>query len=134
MLNASLLWFDSSGRIKALALADFPAPRFNGGTPAADLGNLVGTEAGTQFVFHNGLKYTNPEGGIAVANGGTIANHSQGGMPVDADGNLCVEYNGLPVSHIAGIPITATGRVAVAIPAPPINLSGFSNGFSNGFK
>lgn len=40
-LISGVLSFDSEGRIKTVAVADYPAPLFNGGTPVTNTGELV---------------------------------------------------------------------------------------------
>lgn len=133
MLNAGVLAFDATGRIKALSIADFPAPHFNGGTPAGDIGSLVVapyTSGYNPEVYVAGLPYT-AQGGLVIDVVGAIVAHVAG-LPVTAVGLAASTDN--PVRWVAGIPIGASGRVCIAAATPPVNLSGFSNGFSGGFK
>lgn len=131
MLNAGVLAFDSSGRIKSIS----PPPskvNFNGGTPTGELGSLVVADLGAGPNYNGGLRYSD-DGSLSVSNGGVIAGYVQGGLPVDLTGHLVVTYDGLPASWLAGIPFTSGGRVAVALPVAPTNFFAFSNAFSTAF-
>ena len=130
-MNAGVLLFDSSGRVTSLLTTDFPAPHFNGGTPVGDLGSLVIAPLGTPAAYLGGLPYT-AQNAIVTDDAGAIVAW-EGGLPVTAVG-LAIGIDALPVTWVAGIPISAAGRVCVAAPTPPVDLSAFDNGFSGGFS
>jgi hypothetical protein len=121
--------FDSAGLIISIQPGAVPI-NFNAGTPTGVLGSLqVATIGSTPFA---GLFYDDV-GHINVANGGVIAGHAPGGMPVDATGKLCVDYD-IPVSFWhAGLPYTAAGRLALRAPVVPVNFFAYANAFSTAF-
>lgn len=127
-MNAGVLAFDAAGRITTLAVADFPSPHFNGGTPTGDLGSLVlGSLTAARI---DGVPYD--AAGAVVANSTDAIVAWTGGLPLCADA-LAVSFDQTPVTWVAGIPLDAAGRVCCASTAPPINLSGFDSGFDGGF-
>jgi hypothetical protein len=132
-MNSGVLAFDAAGKIKAISIADFPAPHFNGGTPTGDIGSLVvaGYASGyTAAARIGGLPYSALGGLVTDALGAIVAR--AGGIPLTANG-VAVE-DAAPVTWVAGIPISANGKVCLAAAAPPVDLSPFSTGFSVGFQ
>jgi hypothetical protein len=128
VLNGNPIQRDALGRLVAINPGVVVA--FNGGTPMGLLASLQVVGIGS--VAHNGLLY-DAAGHLAVANGGIIANHVQGGLPVDSTGKLCVEYDDAIAYYLAGIPFNAAGRVVLTTPVNPVDLYAFSNAFSNAF-
>lgn len=127
-MNTSLLRFDVNGRIEELEFASFPNPHFNGGTPTGDLGSLVGAPFSSGYtpqVWVGGLGYT-VAGALIVDFFGAIT-HYVAGLPMTANG-LAVDA-GVPVyTAPGGFPISAAGRVGIAV-TDPVDISAFSNGF-----
>ena len=123
MLIASLLKF-TNGRVDTIDSA--PEVFFNGGTPTGSLGSLVVTSAvGSAFV--GGLPYA--DGKLSVINAPPARYIA--GLGVDAAGSVCVSAVD-PIDHyVAGLPLTADGRLCINTPTPPLNLSAFSQGFSD---
>jgi hypothetical protein len=130
-VNAGVLLFDAAGRITTLDVADFPSPYFNGGTPTGALGSLVIAENGIPAAFLDGIGYTE-EGAVCVTIGGGDTEYT-GGLPVEPDGLLLVSFDQAVASWVAGIPLDAAGKVCLASPVPPFDLSGFDSGFDGGF-
>jgi hypothetical protein len=93
---------------------------------------VVLSRAGSEAVFNGGLRYDN-DGHLVIDSVGAIANYVQGGLPVTAAGALATEDNGAPVFFIAGIPISATGRVCAVPAVVPTVFFAFSNAFSTAF-
>jgi hypothetical protein len=93
MLNRGALNIDGSGGIVAADVAGGASTNFNGGTPTKANGSIVTTTASPTDVI--------------------------GGLPYNA-GSLCIENNGVIVSTVAGIPITAAQKVATATDKPAV--------------
>jgi hypothetical protein len=134
MLNAGVLSFDASDRVKALSVADYPAPYFNGGTPASLLQELVcaPVQAGYSAVaWINGLPYTS--GGALVTDSvGAIVEHV-GGVPLTAVG-VAGSQDQAVAYWCQGMPFDTTGRIASTSFGAIINLSPFSTAFSEAFQ
>lgn len=132
MLNGNPIRRDALGRLRGVSPG--AAVEFNGGTPLASLGDIqtVQWPVAPPTYAHGGLLYDG-DGHLVTDPVSPIAGYVQGGLPVTANGALATENGGVPVSFIAGIPISATGRVCGVAPAPPIDLFAFSSAFSNAF-
>lgn len=129
MLNAGVLAFDAQGRIATIQASTIPRFFFNGGTPTGTLGALVVAPQISGFnpeVWLGGFPYTNADG-IVIDSLNAITDHV-GGLPLTELG-LAVEIDALPVRHVTGIPISATGRVCV-YNATPLTLKAFSDAFA----
>lgn len=110
-LNSTLLPRDGTGRVRCTVAA--PA-RINGGTPNAATGQLaISANAPTTFV--GGLGYYGPSGNpVAVDVGGAVAFFSQGYAFTSA-GRLALDSAAPITVHLAGIPRTASGAIAVVV-------------------
>jgi hypothetical protein len=129
MLNAGVLSFDAAGRVKALSVADFPAPFFNGGTPASTLKELVVAPVGSGYtpaVWVGGLPYT-VEGALVTDPVGAIIAHV-GAVPLTANG-VAASTDQTVAYWSQGIPFDANGRIAGTPPGIIINLHAFDSGF-----
>jgi hypothetical protein len=129
MLNAGVLRFDATGRIRQTASSSTDG---NGGTPTIQgllsAGN-VAIEAGW-----NGLPYFNSGQGILCGQGiGTTVSFAPGGIPMNSAGMVEVDAVGAIAYWNAGLPYTAAHRLAVALPESPVAASAFDNGFDSGF-
>lgn len=125
MLIASLLKF-TNGRVDTIDSA--PEVFFNGGTPTGSLGSLVVT-TDIPATFVAGLGY-DAAGALCYAPAGAIETRVAG-LAVEAAGRLLTSTSN-PIDHyVAGLPLTADGRLCINAPAPPLNLSAFSQGFSD---
>lgn len=130
----TLLLFDGSGRITTLNQVDFPEPNFNGGTPAGDLGSLVIAAVSGGFLPKErlgGLTYS--DGGALLVDGLGAIDHWNAGLPLTAIGALCISTLNPASWTPGGIPVASDGRVSLAPPTPPINLSGYDGGYDTGF-
>lgn len=114
-LVASLLRKDAAGRVVTLSSLQFPAPNFNGGTPAGSLGEMVvllnvAPPPGSPVL--GGLIYTAE--GVLHTTTASVAGYVQGGLPVDVSGSLSIDVSGTApiVSYNAGLPFTAEGRLS----------------------
>jgi hypothetical protein len=108
MLNAGVLRFDASGRIRWTTALPLD---FNGGTPTNN-GLLAGNNAiPTRFVA--GLGYVVGDG-LAAFNSAPV--NWVGGIPLNANGQVCVDATGSAVvaSYVSGLPLTADGKLALA--------------------
>jgi hypothetical protein len=115
MLNPSLLAYDASGRIRSTAVATFPSPNFNGGTPANNTGSIVIAAALAPQVWNDGLPYRN-DGSICTASAGAITTSSNG-LPLTATGALAISLDAAIASRgPLGLPLDATGRVVLVTP------------------
>lgn len=133
MLNGSIVNRDALGRIVAI----LPGVRvfFNGGTPLGSLGDIQVQPAAvvpSNRVYVGGLSYDN-EGHLYVDGAGAIERHVQGGLPITATGALASENEGVPVRFVAGIPISASGRVCGVTPVAPTDLFAFNSAFSDAY-
>lgn len=119
--------------IQAVLFSDIPLAdrKFNGGTPADLLGRaLVAPQASgyNPEVYVAGLPYVH-DIGIVIDDVDPITGYASG-LPLTPRG-LAVEFNGVPASYVAGIPLSASGRVCLDIVAP-LNLHAFDSGFDQG--
>jgi hypothetical protein len=132
VLNGNPIRRDALGRL--LAVTPGATVYFNGGTTLASLGDVqvVQWPVAPPTYVNGGLLYDN-DGHLVVDPVGAIAGYVQGGLPVTANGALCTEGNGVPVTFNAGIPISATGRVCGVPAVAPTDFFAFSNAFNNAF-
>jgi hypothetical protein len=126
-ISAGLLQFATSGRIRNTTTAP---EYFNGGTPTVQ--GLLSYSITLPDVFLGGIGYR-ANGALSVALGGA-ADHYVNGLPVNAVGQVCATQSLIaPARWVGGLPIGLDGLLALAAPEVPATLTGFSNGFSNGF-
>tara|TARA_R110000868_G_scaffold197709_2_gene443957 strand:- start:55 stop:456 length:402 start_codon:yes stop_codon:yes gene_type:complete len=130
MLNGRILGYDAGGRVKNLPVASFPAPYFNGGTPASTLQELVTTTV-APVVYRNALGYDNA-GAVCIDTVGAIASYVNGGLPVTAAGRLAVSVNAAVTRGFNGLPFDAAGRLALATAGSLVNLHAFTSAFNQG--
>jgi hypothetical protein len=114
---------------------DAPEPTdvFVGGFALTDLG-VIRAEDTTPIHFVNGFGVTDI-GQLCIAPGGSKDNY-QLGLPFTNDGRLVVQLNvtiGPADSFVGGVRVGPFGGVYALDVAPPPPVTGFSNGFSNGF-
>jgi hypothetical protein len=123
----------SDGALYVTTVAPQPTDVFWEGIARAPYG-ATRVVAVAPDLFNNGLGMKEP-GAVAVAFGGVIAGY-QNGLPFTSDGRLVVQLN-QPVSpgdtYIGGLRVGPLGGVYVVDVTPPVNPTGFSGGFSNGF-
>jgi len=127
-MNSGVLAFDGTGRIKALSVADFPLPKFNGGTPTGELGSLVvGAFASgyTAEAWVGGLPYTF-SGALVVDFFGSIAHHVAG-IPMTANG-VAVDAGDAISWAPGGLPLSVIGKLCLAV-TDPVDVHAFNNGF-----
>ena len=113
-LVAGAIARDALGRLRVVGTTGDPVPHFNGGTPADAAGLLVvGPYASGYFsqAYLNGIGYT-AAGAIVTDALGAITAYAAG-LPC-TDNGLASEVNAVPVDFVAGIPVSATGRVCTA--------------------
>ena len=111
MLNASVLAYDATGRIRhTTASPEYWAA----GVPFAGPSLLcIDPIAGAVTRFHNGVGY---QGAFIGAVVGSVDSYTQGGLGMNA-GRMCVS-TAAPITHYnAGLPITAAGSLAIAAAA-----------------
>ena len=133
MLNARPIALDATGLLKNIPVASVPLPRFNGGTPLSQLGELV-TSATAPDVYNDGLGYTTA-GALCIDTAGAIAKYAPGGMPLTAADRAAVSVAGVATRWLAGLPFDAGGRLALATASGFLNLHGFTTGFAQtGFQ
>ena len=117
----------------------------------------VTTTAPSATIQKAGLLLGQP-GGPAFINNTNTPIYFVNGLPVMSDGKLCFHFTGSIAYYLGGLPRTITGRLVTAINAPftpsdtfvgkvrvgpsgvyttdltpPVTVTGFSSGFSNGF-
>jgi hypothetical protein len=129
MLNAGVLRFDANGRIRQTSSASTDG---NGGTPTVQ--GLLSAANVSPEVQWNGLSFFQSGQGTLCGQGfGDITGHAPGGIPINSQG--MVEVNPTdPIDHWnAGLPYTAAGALAVALPESPTTASAFDSGFDTGF-
>lgn len=128
MLNAGVLKFDALGKVRntTSAPADFNAGvGFNQGLLSVDLNSPTRWANGMPFVA---------SGKLSVQTAGAVVGHSQGGLPINELGAIAIDTVATVSYWNAGLPYTSTGKLAFGTTESPIVESGFSNGFSAGFK
>jgi hypothetical protein len=124
MLTAGCMKLDAAGRV-IIAVDGVPVA-FNGGTPTTESGAMAAA-SGDPEVFLASLPYVNTGGICARDVPGEVG---QGGFARDSVGGLAFATAEPIAGYIAGIPVTADGRIAVSLEGPPpVNTSGFDNGF-----
>ena len=111
MLNASVLAYDATGRIRHTTA---PPEYWAAGVPFAGPSLLcIDPTAGAVTRFHNGIGYQGAFIGTVV---GSVDSYTQGGLGMNA-GRMCVS-TAAPITHYnAGLPITAAGSLAIAAAA-----------------
>lgn len=126
MPTAGCMRFSPEGRVYVTLLA-LPVA-FNGGTPTAANGAVAVTQDDPE-VFLGGFGYRGDDRicGREILPSGDY----QGGLARDSAGGLALALTEPIESYIAGIPVVADGRVAVAILDPPLQPSGFDQGFDD---
>jgi hypothetical protein len=127
MLNPNQLQFDALGKVRNTTSAPNVFSNgvgFNGGLLCVDLNSPQRWQHG--LPFNNASK-------VCVQTIGTPDHWTNGGLPVNEFGCLAVDTVAAVAYHSNGLPFTAGGRIAFAASEPPVVLTGFSNGFSNGF-
>jgi flagellar hook protein FlgE len=112
MLTATMLAFDVDGRIRNTTGA--PPTGNNGGTPTTDEGVLCVTDKSPD-TYINGTGFYVASGEISGEAGGAIASFHQG-MAFDAAGHLVTDTADPIAFYLAGLPRTASGALAVAVP------------------
>lgn len=92
------------------------ALQFNGGTPTDNDGNLVIGPFASGYLPQapvGGLYYTD-SGAILVDSVGSIAGHTNSGLPYTVNKGLAISIGQPAASYApAGIPLDASGRVAL---------------------
>jgi hypothetical protein len=115
MLNAGVLLFDASGRIRQTTSASTDG---NGGTPTVQ--GLLSAGNVTIETYWNGLPFFgNGQGTVCGESLGVIVAYAPGGIPINTLGMVKAD----PIEPIAywnaGLPYTAAGALAVAFPESP---------------
>lgn len=126
MLTAGCMKLDAAGRV-LIAIDGVPVA-FNGGTPVTESGAMAAA-SGNPEVFLASFGYVT-DGAICARNIVPVS-EGYGGFGRDSAGGLTFATAEPIASYIAGIPVTADGRIAVTVegPPPPVNTSGFTSGF-----
>lgn len=124
MLISGVLKFDSLGRV---IISSLPTETFNGGTPIAADGGLSAAIGAIPESFIGGIGYTNDN---------KLCNSDNPLLPPDGVlvnrlGQMTIDTSP-PVVWYAGLPITASGRLAISPGDGPV-MSGFDDGFDGGF-
>lgn len=135
MLVSGIIARAAGGQLKTLASpAAFPVP-FNGGSPTTSALQelLISVGAVTSPAYNGGFVYNGTDGAIGIDLAAPISKYN-GGLPQAASGLLCASYDQPIVSYVAGIPLDAAGRVALATPGGVVNLSPFDSGYDTGFQ
>lgn len=90
---------------------------FNGGTPIKVVGgaNLLCNFNNAPEVYVQGAPYV-LSGALCSTGAGSVTGFSQGGLPLVAGGEIAVDAVAAITSYNAGLPYTAEGRLALAIP------------------
>lgn len=121
MLIAGVLRFSATGRV--LITASLPGRDFNGGTPIAETGALAAS-AGDPETFLAGIGYD--ESRLCAREGTIVGDY--GGLARTGVGSLALALTEPIAGYIAGLPVTADGRLAVEFDDPP-ESSAFTDGF-----
>ena len=108
MLNAGQLRF-TAGRVRNSTTVD-PSVTVNG-TPITST-NLLSLSNGAASVFSSGLPYS-ATGRLAVDIGGTPASISQA-IAFTSAGRVVADTVGAIAGYVGGVPVTATGALALA--------------------
>ena len=122
-LNGTLIGKAANGALSIVNLPTYSgAIRFNGGTPANDLAQLVLAPFASGYtpeVFVGGLAYTHA-GGILTDALGAISGYTNTGLPYTVNGCLATDTTSTPVkASPGGVPIDAANRVCLT-PSLPI--------------
>jgi hypothetical protein len=126
MLTAGCMKLDAAGRV--IITVDGVPVAFNGGTPITASGAMAAASANPE-VFLASLPYVN-NGAICARAVVPAGSGWSGGFARDSAGGLAFATAEPIAGYIAGIPVTADGRIAVSLEGPPpVNTSGFDNGF-----
>lgn len=121
MLIAGVLRFSATGRV--LITTSLPGLNFNGGTPISETGALAASAADPES-FLAGLGYD--ENRLCAREG--VIDGDQGGLARTGVGSLALALTEPITGYIAGLPVTADGRLAVEFETPP-ETSAFTDGF-----
>jgi hypothetical protein len=126
MFNHNLMSFDSLGRIRC-TLEQVEEGYFNGGTPIKD--GLVCLTSIPAEVFLQSFGYTHA-GSVCSVQAAEADIGYLGG-----NGSLRT-VGGEPTHWWCGLPFSEDGFISIVIEGgePPIETSGFTNGFDGGFK
>jgi hypothetical protein len=125
MLNASVMMFDGSGRIRNTTA---PPANFNGGTPTVQ--RLLSGDVVAPTAVLAGLAY-GPGGQLCTT--AALPAAWQGSIPTSATGQVCVTTAGTVTHWGNGLPRVADGRLALAPAETPVVTNGFDNGFDQGY-
>jgi hypothetical protein len=109
VLSSPPLAFDASGRIRNTATAPTD---FVGGVGFVGPLLSVHTIQGIDH-FHHGQPYT-AASALAAASA-LPTNFSQGGLPINSVGRLCIVVDGVVSHHNHGLPMSADSRLVLAI-------------------
>ena len=105
---------------------------WNNGTPMLIGALAIDTTAvNASDTYEGGLRYATVTGRLKADAVGAITIYNDG-LPQTTAGALCVATAAPASWTTSGIPLAATGRVAISTTAPLI-VNGFSNGFDAGF-
>jgi len=130
MLNASMLLYDATGRIRNANGAIYPPTDFNGGTPTVQ--GLLAVSSSAAQAYNNGLPYR--DSGALSASGSAASSSAPGGIPLTVSGLVAYDTVSAIAYWHCGLPFTSTGRLCFATAEAPASFKGFSNGFSSGFN
>lgn len=123
MLNAGTLRFDALGKVRNTTSAP---TEFNASVGSAQ--GLVSVDLNTPTRWANGMPFT-ASNKLCVQTAGTVAYHSQGGLPINEFGCVAIDTVA-PVAYWQnGLPFTGGGRVAFAGAESPVAVHGFDTGF-----
>lgn len=126
MLNASVMKFDATGRIRnttSLPTVLIAGAGFNDG--------LLSAASAPVLFYPNG----NPTilGGQLAIQVGNPDHYGQGGLPIAANGAVAINVS-QPITHWnAGLPYTANGALAFATAEAPAVVDAFDSAFSGAF-
>jgi hypothetical protein len=127
VLNAGTLLFDASGKVRNTTSAPVD---FNAGV--GSIQGLLSADSVSPQNWVNGMPFGSA-GRLSVQTTGAIVAHTQGGLPINADGRIAIDVSSPVAYRNSGLPFTSAGRLALASPEAPGTLSAFDNGFDEGF-
>jgi hypothetical protein len=108
MINAQVLLFNAQGRIRNTVSAP---TAFNAALGFAN--GLLSLDINTPQQWANGMPFVS-SGKLSVQLVGNVVGYAQGGLPINDNGCVAVDTSAAIAYYNAGLPYTATHRLAMA--------------------
>jgi hypothetical protein len=108
MINAQVLLFDAAGRIRNTVAAP---TTFNAAVGSTN--GLLSVDLNTPTRWANGMPFIST-GKLSMQLVGNVVGYAQGGLPINENGCIAADTSAAIAYYNAGLPYTATHRLAMA--------------------